>query len=415
MKRRRFLAGAGGTAGALALGACSWSNGVRQSVAATSTTAAPATGALVTTTSVAAGRPLLLVVNMAGGNDGLNTVVPVTGRYHDLRPAIGLSDEDLLPLTADYGLHPSLLPLAPRWDEGDLAVLHGVGIPGQSRSHFAASDVWAAADPKFASTGWIGRWLDEHPSAGDDPLLAIGLGGGRGVVNGLTASSTVIRRPDQFLLQTVPGMDATALADVLLATSTPAVGDSDALALVRAGIPRATEAVEILSSISTDAGLVGIAPNSATTLLQVAARVITLNLSTEVIVVEIGGFDTHTNQLASQANLLSDIAEGVANFLAQVDAAGLDRDVLVMTTSEFGRRVSDNGSGTDHGLGSAHLMIGERIAGRQVVGEAKLGELVDGDLPIDVDARSMYQIALDHLGGATPEVLDGDWETLGLI
>jgi uncharacterized protein (DUF1501 family) len=210
-------------------------------------------------------------------------------------------------------------------------------------------------------------------------------------------------------------MDATALADVLLATSTPAVGDSDALALVRAGIPRATEAVEILSSISTDAGLVGIAPNSATTLLQVAARVITLNLSTEVIVVEIGGFDTHTNQLASQANLLSDIAEGVANFLAQVDAAGLDRDVLVMTTSEFGRRVSDNGSGTDHGLGSAHLMIGERIAGRQVVGEAKLGELVDGDLPIDVDARSMYQIALDHLGGATPEVLDGDWETLGLI
>ncbi|MGI9608524.1 MAG: DUF1501 domain-containing protein [Acidimicrobiales bacterium] len=413
LPRRRFLTLAGGTAGALALGACSWSDGVRESVANTSTTVAP------TTTGVAAvppsGRPLLVVVNMAGGNDALNTVVPLSGRYHDLRPAIALDDAELLPLTEGYALHPSLEPLMPWWDTGSLAAVYGLGIPGQSRSHFAATDAWSAASSDYSPTGWLGRWLDQHDQAGTDPLLAVGLGGGRATVTGHTASSTVINRPEQFLLEAAPGMDADALADVLLATARPSSGDSDALAMVRAGIPRATNAVQILTEIADDADLVGIAGDTATTLMRVAARILALNLSTEVITVNIGGFDTHANQINTHADVLADLAAGIAAFHEEVDAAGVDRDVLIMSTSEFGRRAADNGSGTDHGAAGVQFLIGGAVNGGQIIGDPGLDRLIDGDLPFSIDTRSFYGAALEHLGGDPASILGSTYEELGII
>ncbi len=418
LPRRDFLAMSGAAAGALALGACSWSDAVRDSVAAsTSTTTPPPVPAPTTSTTIAPGargRPLLVVVNLAGGNDGLNTVVPISGRYHDLRPDVGLSDGSLIELGSGFGLHPSLAPLEPFWQAGELAAVHGVGIPGQTRSHFAATDAWAAASTGYSPTGWLGRWLDTHPDAGLDPLLAVGLGGGRAAVSGLTASSTVINRPDQFLLQTAPGMDASDLADVLLATSSPAPSDSDARTLVRAGIPKATNAVQILTEIGADPGITGLDASTAHSLLAVAARVVALNLSTEIITIEVGGFDTHAQQLGTHATLLDDVATGIATLFDDLAANGVERDVLVLTTSEFGRRAEDNGSGTDHGSAGAHLLIGSSVNGGQIVGDPGLDALDDGDLPITIDTRSLYANALDHLGGDPADVLDGEWDRYGL-
>ncbi len=413
LPRRRFLTLAGGTAGALALGACSWSDAVRESVTSSPTAT---TSNAPTTTAAPIGdsrRPLLVVINLAGGNDALNTVVPVTGRYHDLRPDIGLTEEDLLPLDDDHGLHPALAPLLPRWGVGELAVAYGVGLPGQSRSHFEATDAWAAAALDPGSTGWLGRWLDLHPQAGRDPLLAVGLGGGRAVVRGRTASSTVIQRPEQFLLQTAPGMDAGALAEVMLASAAPGGADSDALALVRAGIPRASNAVQIFDQIATETDVAELGRSSVGSLLDVAARLIELNLSTEVVTIDVGGYDTHANQLATHAGLLGDLAIGIDRFLTAV--APLDRDVVVMTTSEFGRRGADNGSGTDHGLAGLQFLVGARVNGGRIVGEAGLDRLDDGDLPIEIDTRSLYAAALGFMGGPVDEVLDGAWDDYDLI
>jgi len=322
-------------------------------------------------------------------------------------------DADVLELNADYGLHPALAPLLPYWPSGQLAVAYGVGLPGQSRSHFEATDAWAAASAERQSTGWLGRWLDAHPEAGRDPLLAVGLGGGRAVVRGETVSSTGIQRPEQFLLQTAPGMSADALAEVLLGTATPATADSAALALIRAGIPRASNAVQVFDQIAGEGDLGQLGGNSVSGLLEVAARIVELNLSTEVITIDVGGYDTHANQLTTHANLLGDLAGGIDAFLSALSP--LDRDVLVITTSEFGRRAADNGSGTDHGLAGAHFLIGPSVAGGQIVGDAGLDRLDDGDLPIAIDTRSLYAAALRFLGGPVDEVLDGEWDDYGLV
>lgn len=412
LPRRHFLRLAGGTAGAMALGACSWNEAVRESVAASTTTVPAST----TTTGplVSAGRPLLVVVNLGGGNDGLNTFVPDDGRYHDLRPSIGLDPADLLDTDAGFGLHPALAPIERHWHEGQMAVVHGLGLPEQSRSHFTATDVWFAGQPDVIPNGWLGRWLDLHPAAGTDPLLAVALGGGRSAVTGTTASSTVIARPDQFLLQATPGMDAEALADVLLATATPGGGDADALALVRQGIPRAVNAVQILDEIGTDDAVSSLQADSASGLLAVASRIVQLNLSTEVIMVDVGGYDTHANQLVTHEGLLADLATGIDGFFAELESAGVDRDVIVMTTSEFGRRAQDNGSGTDHGTANSHLLIGGGVRGGRY-GELGLDRLVDGDLPIGIDTRSLYATALHHLGTDAGDVLSGPWEDLGIV
>ncbi len=411
LPRRRFLHLASGTAGALALGACSWNDAVRESVAASTTT--------VPTTTTAAplratGRPLLVVVNLGGGNDGLNTFVPEEGRYRDLRPAIGVAEEELLDTGAGLGLHPALEPIHHHWAAGQMAIVHGLGLPDQTRSHFTATDVWFAGQPDIIPNGWLGRWLDLHPLAGTDPLLAVALGGGRSAVTGDTASSTVIARPDQFLLQATPGMNADALADVLLETAAPATGDTDAMRLVRQGIPRAVNAVQILDEIGDDAAVASLGADSASGLLAVASRIVQLNLSTEVIMVDVGGYDTHANQVDTHAELLSDLAIGIDSFFTELTEAQVDRDVLLMTTSEFGRRAQDNGSGTDHGTANSHLLIGSSVAGGRY-GSNGLDNLIDGDLPIDIDTRSHYATALHHLGAEAGEVLSGPWEDLGII
>ncbi len=232
-------------------------------------------------------------------------------------------------------------------------------------------------------------------------------------MRGESVSSTVIQRPEQFLLQTAPGMDADALADVLLATANPGVADSDALALVRAGIPRAGNAVQIFDRIAADADPDALAGNTVTGLLAVAARLVALNLSTEVITVDVGGYDTHADQLTTHAVLLRDLAGGIEAFLDAL--GGVDRDVLVMTTSEFGRRAADNGSGTDHGLAGAHFLVGGRVNGGRVVGTADLDHLDDGDVPIEIDTRSLYAAALGHLGGPVEAVIDGNWSDHELV
>ncbi len=409
LNRRRFLTLAAASAGA-SLAGCSWREQVAESVAS-STTTTPAT--LTSSSDPTSGSPpLLVVVNLGGGNDALNTVVPTVGGYYDLRPNVRIEDTDLLALDDIHGLHPSLAPLLPQWEAGHLAVVQGIGLEGQTRSHFAATDAIFAGHAPASQTGWIGRWLDQHPNATTDPLLTIALGGGRGAVVGETAQATVITKPEQFLMQTAPGMSAEALTEVLIATaSSGTASESNAMSMIRAGIPNAVHAVKVLDSVEVDPNTDAFGADSAQLLLAVAAQIVEVNLSTEVLFVDLGGFDTHGSQLATHADLLSDFAIGVAALLERT--AGLDRDVLVVTTSEFGRRGEDNGSGTDHGLAGSSLLIGASVDG-QIVGELAVDRLMNGDLPIEIDTRSLYANALSHLGADPDNILGGTFDRYSL-
>ncbi len=389
---------------------------------------------------------VLVVVNLGGGNDGLNTLVPAgVGAYHDARPTLGVADSSLvaLPGTTAYGLNPALAPLQKWWASKHLLAVDGMAIPDQSRSHFQASDVWWAGDPADPrGTGWLGRWLDSDDTDRHNPLRAISLGLDNGALTGRRSVATTLVDPQGFSLAAPKMFDVDRIAHGFESTASP-LSSAALEAASQQAVTDALHSVQTLGSVvsgparvqfsaSDSANAVpGGVPTASvlpgrpsggtgeavtiTNLLEVAAGIVELRVGTRVIMVSAGGFDTHADQAARHPALLTDLAQGLDGFLSTMTAKGRADDVLVITTSEFGRRVQENGSGTDHGEASVHFLAGGKVNGGQVVGQANLANLDGGDLPIEIDTRSVYAVALDWLGGPTDEILRGHYDRYGLV
>ena len=439
--RRRFLALAGGASALGLLAACAPERRVASDASSTSVGRAPTTSAVRAPTSSAppttsptssttsgapsavpatpAGR-VLVVVQLSGGNDGLNTLVPLDGRYHDNRPTLGLTDADLLavPGTAAYGLHPSLAPLKELLAAGQVAALEAIGYAHPNRSHFAALDDWWSATPgQSSTTGWLGRWLDATAGTDDDPLRAVALASNVPALTGTRVRPTVVASPQAFAFRPPRRADA-HLLDQLTAVAS---GDDPIAAAYRASIGRAASAVRTFATLPATSG--SAAPGTGddptageiTRALVTAAELVNGHAPTRIVHVTAGGFDTHAGQLETQKTLLGDLALGIRTFFEQVTAAGQAERVLLMTVSEFGRRVHENGSGgTDHGKAGVQFVVGPSVNGG-VFGRADLAQLDDGDLAPDIDVRSLYAMALDWLGGPTDEVLGRRYDALGVV
>jgi uncharacterized protein (DUF1501 family) len=283
-------------------------------------------------------------------------------------------------------------------------------------------DTWWSATPGAASqTGWLGRWLDATEQGhAPNPLRAVALGGGSPALVGLRALPTVVVSPSEFSLRTPRGCDAATLTDAFLATAQPLMTDNDVFAAAQQSFPDTIEAIEVLQKVRSQASgqsaTVRNGAQGAIALLQSAAGIIEQDIGTQVILVAINGFDTHADQLDRHSQLLSDVGEGIAQFVSRIQQAGKADEVLLITTSEFGRRVAENASvGTDHGNGSVAFVVGSGINGGNVIGDLGLGALVDGDLPIAIDTRSLYSVALDWLGGPTDAVLGSTFDRYGVL
>jgi uncharacterized protein (DUF1501 family) len=410
LNRRQFIGLSGGAALA---GAAAWAGLLREHTSGTHG------GAEVAGT----GARVLVVVQMSGGNDALNTVVPHDGRYHDARPKLGIADDKLVALRGEtsVGLHPALQPLLSLWDAHQLAVLPGVGFATDSRSHFESLASWWTASPDHKlTTGWIGRWLDATAAAADNPLVAISLGGG--AVPALASDhsqATAVNDLRAFKLLAPAGTNGDRLAQAFAATAAPASTDPLA-AQAQASIPAALRAVDVLSKASADTSVEGDDPDAAstgplTTGLEAAANLIDLDLGARVLLVSAAGFDTHASQTDTHQRLLADLANGVSTFFKSLTDKGHADRVLLVTTSEFGRRAAENGSGgTDHGLGGVQFLAGPAVQGG-LHGTVDLSQLTQGDLPAQTDTRSLYAAALDWLGGPSAPLLDGHADDLHLV
>lgn len=425
VSRRRFLAGTAAAAAAGMLSSCrgdapsvgptsaavtSASSSTTVATATTTTTAVPGTTAA---TPAGSGDRVLVVVNLYGGNDGLNTVVPLDGRYHDLRPVIGIADDMLVPLpgTTRYGLHPALAPLSALAAGGQLAVVHALGFPSPNRSHFAAQDDWASSRPGQALTaGWLGRWLDGLGSDDAHPLRAVGLSGNAPMVVGTSTRPTVVTNPAAFSFRSNGRRD--------LVSRWAVTGGTGLEAAVRTANALAVSSVETFASLQAagDHDTNGDDPDDGefTAALTTAARVASGAPGVRVVHVALGGFDTHSAQPVTHERLLRDLATGIVRFQQAVTAAGAADRVVLMTVSEFGRRVADNGYGTDHGKANVQFLVGGPVRGG-VYGEADLGRLDDGDLRATTDVRAYYAGVLDWLGADPVTVLGRNWEGLGLL
>ena len=429
LSRRKFLGTAGGIAGAAAVGGGAWAALLRDSVEQsgqpsptstppTTTTAGemPTTSAAATTTTVPQADRVLVVVQMAGGNDGLNTLIPAEGAYRDARPIIAIPEEDRIVLSnTDFSLHPALAPLSRWWNLGSMTAVEGVGIPQQSRSHFKSMDTWSSGVPGATSrTGWLGRWMDATQAGDADPLRAISLVGGSPMLVGEKSLATVIQSAEAFQLRAPEGVDREGLIAAFLATASPLAADPT-FASAQQSIPSTVDAVELLSGVIDAADSDG-NQSAAVGAFDVAARIIDLGIGTQVITIGLNGFDTHSDQLARQAVLLDDLASGIAGFMERIESDGHSDRVTLMTMSEFGRRVGENGSGgTDHGQGGLQMLFGPTVNGWQIHGELDMANLANGDLPTTVDERSIYAEVLDWLGGPTDEILGESFERIGVL
>ena len=365
-----------------------------------STTASPSAGATTTVSSVLTPGPAgrtLVIVQLNGGNDALNTLIPSDGRYRDARPTLAIPETDLVALkgTTDWSLHPKLAPLAAYWEAGTATFLPGIGFNDPNHSHFVSLDRWWRADDLTSSTGWLGR------SVGPDstkPLYATALGSGAPLLRSDSFQPAVVIQPGTF---TFPGH----LGEKVLGRLASPVSADQLHALAQQSMTSTIAAVDafgglLKSSASGSGDVVSYREGGLDLIngLDLAARLVTGNVGARIVVVSVGGFDTHYNQLSVQGTLLDDLAKGIDGFMQKIAAAGATDKTLLVTTSEFGRRVAENASGGfDHGAGGMSMMLGGSVVGG-IQSAVDLGNQLDGDVRPSLDPRTMYTACLDWLG-----------------
>lgn len=362
----------------------------------------------------------LLVLELEGGNDGLNTLIPRDDRaYAKARPQLGsvrggahaVGDEG-------FALHPSMGAMAKLFARGLAAAVHGVGYPDPDRSHFRSRDIWHAADPTFdplrgATSGWLGRAAAAMVGA---PLPAVAVGAAR-LPLALRSEKVVVpvlERIEDYALRVAGGGDAGREALGHLATTAGDPGDD------LHGFLRGVASAAVTSAARLQRDLAAYRPRAEYPGgdlgrdLQLAARVLVSGCGTRLLHVSFGGFDTHAQQLPTHAGLLRQVSDGLAALCADLEAHGRLGHTMILVHSEFGRRVAENGSlGTDHGAAAPVFVLGGGVRAGLHGKPPDLDDLVDGDVRVSTDFRAVYAALLQRLGvepsvavAAAPAALD---------
>jgi uncharacterized protein (DUF1501 family) len=365
----------------------------------------------------------LIVVQMAGGNDGLNTVVPYAdGNYYSQRKNLGIPEAELHTLDDRFGLHPSMAGFKHLWDSGNLAIVHGVGYPNPSFSHFKSMDIYQTANPEGrADEGWLAKLVKGSVDRRGHPFA------------GFAAGSTLppaLMSPD-FPIPAVDNANTfKLLPDPRYAVDAPA--RQNALVQLYAGAGGSNPFTQVLQS--TQQGTmssidqlqkahaaykpaVEYPKDGFGNGLKLLAETITGDLGVKVGYITIGGFDTHSNQKANHARLLLSLSDGLRAFWDDLVAQGKADKVMIMTWSEFGRRVGENGSnGTDHGTATPQFVIGNGIKGGHWGDPVSLTDIDKGNLKFTTDFRSVYSTVMDGwLGAPAEKLLGARFPTLGFL
>lgn len=364
---------------------------------------------------------ILVVIQLTGGNDGLNTIIPFADeRYQKARPKLAISASDVLSIDSQTGLHPSMRGIASLLEERKFCVVNGVGYSNPNRSHFESMDIWHSCQRKASRSneGWLGRLFSLQSDSVRTDSLGLHLGteqmplalAGRGVQTPSLATVEQLRWKGTAKSK-LDGESAATMSKSPLGTDT----ESNLLDFVSASTSAAMEASKQLDEALATPDQPGDFPNSQLgEKLKVISRLILAGLKTQVYYVSLDGFDTHANQLAAHASLLRQWSEALTAFHKRLADAGCSDRVLAFTFSEFGRRVAENASqGTDHGAAAPTFLSGPNL-GVSMLGERpNLSDLDDGDVKFHTDFRCVYATLLeDWLGIPSKNILLGDYSAL---
>ena len=370
----------------------------------------------------AAKDPVLVVVQLTGGNDFMNTLVPYTeGAYYDARPLVRVAEDEVLPINETLGFNPNASRLKELYDAGNVAVVQGIGYPNSSRSHFRGMDIWHTCEPDRISTeGWVAKVIDRLDPEGENPLTAVNIG--RGLPRALAApgvTATSVGDLDNYGLMTGVEVEEERERDleIFKRMYTPAVGAGlvqDYLSQTGRG---SLAGAEILATVPGQySSSVEYGANPIAKALHDVARIHTAGVGTRVFYTNHPGYDTHSHQPPVHPRLLQEVSGALADFMQDLREHDAAEEVTILVFTEFGRRMKDNGSGTDHGSGGGAFIVGDLVEGGLYAEYPSVDPsdwLHGEDLKHTIDFRGIYGTILEQWMGIAPqEIVGGEFEQI---
>ena len=368
-------------------------------------------------------EPVLVVVQLTGGNDYMNTVIPYGDPlYYDNRATLGVAEGQVLPIDDRVGFNAALAPLKELYDTGKVAVINGIGYPNPNRSHFRSMDIWHTCEPdKVGDEGWLGRVIRDLDPKGENVLTGVNFG--RGLPRAMAAPgvpvASVAVLETYGLLTSITGAERADALDMFVKMYGPMLGTGPVMDYIGQTGLDAMKGADILKTAPGKyRSTVEYADTSISRNLQGIAKVLLADLGARVFYTQHGGYDTHANQAPFHPKLLGDLSQAITDFYDDLREHDESDNVLIFVFTEFGRRVRDNGSGTDHGAGGVAFAIGDPVKGGMYSEYPSLrdGDLLEGDLQFNVDFRGVYgSMAEQWLGLDAVPVVGGTFEQLDFV
>jgi len=371
--------------------------------------------------------PVLVILQLTGANDYLNTIVPYTnGHYWDARPKVNIPADQVVPIDDDLAFRSDLDQFKDIYDKGNMAIVHGVGFENSPRSHFRAMDIWHTCEPdKIGTDGWVAKVIRDLDPTGENVLKGVNFG--QGLPRAMTMRGVPITSVNHLatygVFSSVSGINSqderTQLLDSFARMYSPAIGNGLTMEYIgQTGLDALRGADIIKVAPQQYSSTVEYGSTSIATSLKDVAQVHLAGLGTQVFYTSHGPFDTHFNQGGSHAKLWIDISEAVDSFFADLQEHNASENVVMMIFSEFGRRVRDNGTGTDHGAAGVAFVIGDRVKGGMygAYPSLKPEDLTQGDLEPNYDFRGLYSTIVDKWMGldAVP-IVGGQFEQMSFV
>ena len=371
--------------------------------------------------------PVVVILQLTGANDYMNTIIPYTnGEYYDNRPKVRIPQDTVLPVDDELAFNPNMGPLKDMYDDGKVAIIHGIGFENSPRSHFRAMDIWHTCEPEVVGTeGWVAKVVRDLDPQGENVLKCVNFGQGlpralalRGVpitsvsnlesygvmssVPGMSGEEERARLLDRFARMYAPAIGTGATMDYLGQTGRDALMGAD---IIKAAPENYTSTIEY-------------ADNGIAKYLRDVARVHTANLGTQIFYTAHGPFDTHFNQPPMHARLWTEVSGAISDFFDDLREHDAADNLIMMIFTEFGRRVRDNGTGTDHGAGGGAFIIGDQVKGGMYGNSPSLKpeDLNQGDLDPSYDFRGFYSSVVDQWLGLDPvPIVGGKFEQIQFV
>ena len=368
--------------------------------------------------------PILVVIQLTGGHDSLNTLIPYgNSLYYENRNTVAIPQDEVIAIDDNFGFNPAMRPIKDLYDQGKVALIQGVGYPNPNRSHFRSMDIWHTCEPdKQGSEGWLGRVIRDIDPNGENVLTGVNFGRGLPralAVPGVPVASVAVLETYGVLTGISEEPDRTDALDVFARMYAPTIGSGPVMDyLGQTGLDALRGADILKTAPDRYVSSIEYADNAISKNLQGISKVLNANLGTRIFYTQHGGYDTHANQGPVHPKLWTELSQAISDFYADLAEHDVSEDVLMFVFTEFGRRVKDNGSGTDHGSGGLAFAIGDPVKGGMYseYPSLKEGDLLEGDLQFNIDYRGVYGSMIENWLNLDPiPVVGGNFEQLDFV